>query len=106
MALEECAATLLPFISSGISVIADAHVAQISTNLPSWLHAQMPQKKMRKLEWEMGYLVNLKIARTVQQSPTLLLVTIKAYCGRTTDEGALAGQIASLKTMEGRGGNC
>lgn len=65
MALEECAATLLPFISSGISVIADAHVAQISTNLPSWLHAQMLQKKMRKLEWEMGYLVNLKIARTV-----------------------------------------
>lgn len=51
----------------------------------------------------MGYLVNLKIALTVQQSPTLLLVTIKAYCGRMTDEGALAGQIASLKTMEGRG---
>lgn len=69
MALEECAATLLPFISSGISVIADAHVAQISTNLPSWLHPRMLQKKIRKLERETGYLVNLKIALRASSPP-------------------------------------
>lgn len=47
--------------------------------------------------------VNLKITLLVQQSPTLLPVTIEACCGGATDEVALAGQIARLKTMVGAG---
>lgn len=39
----------------------------------------------------------------VSVQPTLLPVTIEAYCGRATDGGALAGQIACLKMMEGEG---
>lgn len=49
-----------------------------------------------------GYLINLKITISVHQSPILLLVTIQAYRGRTTDERELAGQIAYLKTTEER----
>ena len=63
-----------------------------------------------ELERETGFVcvqvgcfpVNLKITLLVQQSPTLLPVTIEIYCGGATDGGALAGQIACLKTMEGK----
>lgn len=124
-----CADTPLPFISPGTSVIADAHLAQVSTPATGrteiwqagYVQGCFKKKKMERREQReekvvrrigmrdrlclcpsMMFLCQFKkITLLVQHSPTLLPVTIEAYCGRTTDGGAFAGQIACLKTMKG-----